>query len=103
MNVVRTGRGRLAVLAMLVTGLALAACGTSSARVPATASEVPRIQPAELKQLLDRRASVIVVDTRPAEAFDASHIPGAVSMPYAEIEARQGELDKNAKIVTYCT
>lgn len=46
---------------------------------------------------------IIVVDARSREAFDRSHIPGAVSLPHREITAETtASLDRDALYVTYC-
>jgi rhodanese-related sulfurtransferase len=49
-----------------------------------------------------RAGEVTVLDVRPREEFDAAHIPGAISMPVAEIEARIDELPKRRAVVAYC-
>jgi rhodanese-related sulfurtransferase/DNA-binding transcriptional ArsR family regulator len=55
-------------------------------------------------ELLDRARTgrVTVLDVRPAEEFDAGHIPGAVSIPVDELEERLGELPKSKEVVAYC-
>jgi rhodanese-related sulfurtransferase len=47
----------------------------------------------------------VIVDVRSLQAFQASHIPGAVSIPLAEIETSPAglNLDKSKWIITYCT
>jgi ArsR family transcriptional regulator len=45
---------------------------------------------------------VTVLDVRPADEFDAGHIPGAISMPLIELESRIAELDPAQEIVAYC-
>src|SRR5262249_38222223 len=42
------------------------------------------------EELLERvrEGEVVVVDVRPAEEYTAGHIPGALSLPVAELEAR---------------
>lgn len=47
--------------------------------------------------------TAIFVDVRAAEAYRSAHIPGALSIPLGEIEARSGELSPEARIITYCT
>jgi uncharacterized Zn finger protein (UPF0148 family) len=47
--------------------------------------------------------SAIFVDVRDLDSYTEVHIPGALSIPLDEIEARQGELPKDAEIITYCT
>jgi len=55
----------------------------------------------ELKRRLKDR-SVVVLDVRPTDEYCAGHIPGARSLPVAELEARLKELPKNRQIVAYC-
>lgn len=45
-----------------------------------------------------------LVDTLPHEAYHFRHLPGAVSLPLEELEARAAEVlpDKSAEIITYC-
>lgn len=45
---------------------------------------------------------VTVLDVRPAEEFRAGHLPGARSIPLAELRSRLGELPKDREIVAYC-
>jgi thioredoxin 1/putative thioredoxin len=56
----------------------------------------------ELAQLL-RQAAVVPVDTRDAAAFARAHLPGAVNMPFEQIESRLAELHMlAAQPVLYC-
>lgn len=63
-----------------------------------------RLEPVSSTDLLERlqRGQVLVVDVRPAREFAAGHIPGALSMPLAELDARLPELPRDAEIVAYC-
>ncbi|WP_017593891.1 ArsR/SmtB family transcription factor [Nocardiopsis potens] len=45
---------------------------------------------------------VLVLDVRPAEEYRAGHIPGAVSIPVAELAERIGELPEETEVVVYC-
>jgi rhodanese-related sulfurtransferase/DNA-binding transcriptional ArsR family regulator len=49
-----------------------------------------------------RRGEVTVIDVRPSEEYRAAHIPGALSMPVAELGERIGELPRGRDIVAYC-
>jgi rhodanese-related sulfurtransferase len=49
-----------------------------------------------------RRKSVMVIDVRPVEEFQAGHIPGAISVPLKELESRLAEFPKKGEIVAYC-
>ncbi|HET7540141.1 MAG TPA: thioredoxin domain-containing protein [Polyangiaceae bacterium] len=60
------------------------------------------LKPDEVAQLL-KAGRVIPVDTREAAVFARAHLPGAVSMPAAEIESRLAELHMLAAApVIYC-
>src|SRR5579863_128235 len=56
------------------------------------------------KELLQRIKAGLAtaIDTRPAEEFAAGHLPGALSMPLAELKRRIKELPRDQAIVAYC-
>lgn len=56
------------------------------------------------QELVDRlgRGDVILLDVRPQEEYAAGHIPGAVSLPFAEVADRMATLELNADVVAYC-
>jgi rhodanese-related sulfurtransferase/biotin operon repressor len=56
------------------------------------------------EELLERvrAGTATVIDVRPAEEYAAGHIPGAVSVPLDELEARLAELPGGGEIVAYC-
>lgn len=67
--------------------------------------ERSRITVTELRDLMDRGESVVVVDLRSdltAQA-DARKIPGALHIPPREFAARSGEIPPDRAIVMYCT
>jgi rhodanese-related sulfurtransferase len=49
-----------------------------------------------------RAGEVTVIDVRPREEYEAAHIPGAISMPLAELRTRAAELPRRREIVAYC-
>jgi rhodanese-related sulfurtransferase len=49
-----------------------------------------------------RRGEVTLLDVRPAEEYRAGHIPGALSVPVAELKKRLSELPRRREIVAYC-
>lgn len=54
-------------------------------------------------QLVADPASIVLVDTRAPEAYAAAHLPGAVSLPHAAIDAEAlAGLPADALLVTYC-
>lgn len=46
--------------------------------------------------------SVLLLDVRPGDEFASGHLPGAVHIDVAELEARAGELPADREIVAYC-
>ena len=62
------------------------------------------LQPVHSADLLDglRDGAVTVLDVRPPDEYAAAHIPGAISMPFGEIEQRLDELPSDGEIVAYC-
>ena len=56
----------------------------------------------ELAKRLRRKDDLLVLDVRPEEEYAAGHVPGAVSIPVAELRRRLKELPKNKEIVAYC-
>lgn len=49
-----------------------------------------------------RAGEVTVIDVRPREEYVAGHIPGAISLPLADLKKRLGDLTKGRDIVAYC-
>jgi rhodanese-related sulfurtransferase len=49
-----------------------------------------------------KAGEVTVLDVRPPEEYHAGHIPGALSIPVGELEARLEELPKDRDVVAYC-
>ena len=62
------------------------------------------LEPVPAEELLRRVRSgaAILIDVRPASEYRAGHIPGARSIPLAELEARLRELPRDREIVAYC-
>lgn len=62
------------------------------------------MEPVRGEELLRRvrQGEVLVLDVRPVEEYDAGHIPGALSVPVAELKKRMNGLPKNREIVAYC-
>ena len=63
-----------------------------------------QITPKEAKKIMDSDQEHIILDTREQDEFDAGHIPGAILIPYTEIENKAEQVlpDKNALILVYC-
>src|SRR5262245_29357845 len=61
------------------------------------------IDPAELNEALRRRDKSLRADTKKPEAYERSHIPGAINIPHRTMSTTTtAHLDKEALVVTYC-
>ena len=58
----------------------------------------------EAKKIMDSGEEHIILDTREQDEFDEGHIPGAILIPYTEIENMAEEMmpDKDQLILVYC-
>jgi rhodanese-related sulfurtransferase/DNA-binding transcriptional ArsR family regulator len=56
----------------------------------------------ELARRLEGGDPLIVLDVRPAAEYAAGHLPGAVSIPVAELRRRLAELPADREVVAYC-
>ena len=59
------------------------------------------IAPVELRRRLET-GDVTLIDVRPTDEFASGHIPGALSVPVAELADRVHELPKHKEVVAYC-
>lgn len=61
------------------------------------------MDPADLFEALQASEKITVIDTRKKHAYEAEHIPGAVSFPHREMnESSTAALDKSILYITYC-
>lgn len=69
--------------------------------------EPEAFEPVRAQELADRMHAddVVVIDVRPHDEYLSGHIPGALSVPIDELEARAGEvaaLAEHGEVVAYC-
>lgn len=62
------------------------------------------MEPVTFKELrhLMREGDITLVDARPAEEYEAGHIPGALSVPVPELKRRLREIPKRKEVIAYC-
>lgn len=63
--------------------------------------ELEPVSLGELRRRL-RKGDVTVIDVRPEEEYRAGHIPGAFSIPVAQLNRRLAEIPKKREVVAYC-
>ncbi|OCC03181.1 ArsR family transcriptional regulator [Labrys sp. WJW] len=63
-----------------------------------------RLEPVSREELLNRLedGSITLLDVRPEDEFALGHLPGALNLPFDELERRLSELPPNQEIVAYC-
>lgn len=99
----------IALLAgITLSGLSSVSSAVGSAKVEAVAGEgqairsVPRISIAELKELMEQKA-VVVLDVRDPASFARGRIPGAINIDYTQILAQAARFAGETRtIVAYC-
>ena len=81
---------------------------TASAKEDIVLPNIPRITAEELRQMIDKGADLVIIDTRDSGSYDAGHIKGAINIyydPTADPTERQMmlmALPMDKLLVTYC-
>ena len=97
-------------LALAASLLTLSACASPAAAAAtpaptATATvEYKKISAADAKARMDSGDTIVILDVRTKEEYDAGHIAGAILVPNETIVDKQPELlpDLDAEILVYC-
>ena len=95
---------------LALSALTLSACAAPAAEVakenpaPSPAVEYKKISAADAKARMDSGDTIIILDVRTKEEYDAGHIAGAILVPNETIVDKQPELlpDLDAEILVYC-
>ena len=63
-----------------------------------------QITPEAAKNIMDSENEYVILDVREQDEFDEGHIPGAMLIPYTEIESKTEQMipDKDELILVYC-
>jgi rhodanese-related sulfurtransferase len=91
---------RASRLALLVI---LAATGTAIAQDAAIVDSTT-IGSDELMSRIEAETAPTILDVRTPEEFAVGHVPGAINIPYTELEERYSELELESsdELVVYC-
>ncbi len=84
-------------------GILVAASLLALSQDEGASSDFPRVKAEELKKMIENKApDILVVSNDPQESFDESHIPGAVSLPWAAQLKMPVNLPRNKTLILYC-
>jgi rhodanese-related sulfurtransferase len=86
------------VLLLIVSSL-----GSSPVHAGHGEEPVQMISPERVKFLLDNREKIFFVDLRTPKEFQQRHLPGARSIPVAELEKRLAEIPRTGRVILYCS
>jgi rhodanese-related sulfurtransferase len=64
--------------------------------------DVDLITVEQVKRFLDAREKLTLVDLRPAADFKQKRLPGARSIPLAELKQRLSEIPRAGRVILYC-
>ena len=95
---------------LALAGLTLSACAAPAAKVaeaspaPSPAVEYKKISAEDAKARMDSGDTIVILDVRTQEEYDAGHIAGAILVPNETIADKQPQLlpDLDAEILVYC-
>jgi rhodanese-related sulfurtransferase len=81
-----------------------AADKTSDQMVKEAKAAIKEVSVAEVKQMVDTKEKIILLDVRDKEEFETGYIPGAINISRGMLEFKVDMAipDKNAKIIVYC-
>ena len=65
-------------------------------------AKAPSISAADLDALRQSGAAPVVIDVRTAEEYAASHIRGAINVPFDQVAQRIAEVDAPHGVALYC-
>ena len=90
----------VSIVAAMVFLLALSGCGAAEKE----GSVYMNISPEKAKEMMENLEEFVLLDVRNEEEFAEGHIPGAVVIPYDEIEERAEEEipEKDVPLFVYC-
>jgi 3-mercaptopyruvate sulfurtransferase SseA len=74
---------------------------TSTAALGDELATARRISRADAMKMVKQKKAVYV-DVRSKETFEQGHLPGAISIPLSELQARFKDLPNGKLLITYC-
>ena len=90
------------LLFLLLAVMMLTACGQATEN--GKEAVYVNITAEEAKAIMESEEGYIILDVREQDEFDAGHIPGAILIPYTQIDEKAKDMlpDKDQLILVYC-
>lgn len=89
------GKWMMVSAVLVLTVLSLSIC--------ASAQDIPKVKPEELKKLIESGdQTILIVDVQPKGAYDLGHVKGAINFPWAMNLKSHGNLPRNKTLILYC-
>ena len=90
------------LLFLLLAVVMLTACGQATEN--GKEAVYVNITAEEAKVIMESEEGYIILDVREQDEFDAGHIPGAILIPYTQIDEKAKDMlpDKDQLILVYC-
>ena len=90
------------IILILLAALMLTACGQDTENE--REATYMNITAEEAKKIMDTEEGYIILDVREQNEYDAGHIPGAILIPYTQIEEMANDMlpDQEQLILVYC-
>jgi adenylyltransferase/sulfurtransferase len=77
-------------------------CGVRGQEAPPAAAVAPELTVEELKQRLDLKEELFILDVRNPEEIQICRLPGSTVIPLPALPQRFGELDRNRELIVHC-
>ncbi len=84
-----------------LAGLTSSVHASDNASIEVSQDQMQRMSPKDLKGLLDKGETVLIVDVRSVGEFNKQHIAGAMSVPLSMVESQMVALPSETNIVFY--
>ena len=92
----------LTAFAVAVSTVLVGATPIAAQTQAPAAQQVPLIEPAQVRGLMDMGGKITIVDVRRPDETAQGTIPGAILMPLDNLSATYSTLPKKGKLIVYC-
>ena len=77
-------------------------CGMNAGVEVAVSAAIPTISASDLKDKIDKKNPMVILDVREQFEYDIARIEGSQLIPLDQLPDRISEIDRNAEVVALC-